>query len=83
MHNEQAIPFLLKLEADEPSFGRRVVDWLCGTGKKNDEGMTSEQQKEILKQMTDIKETRKETVILNIFAVLLMCVSIFFWAFFG
>ncbi|XP_071791025.1 sodium/glucose cotransporter 4-like [Asterias amurensis] len=73
-----------KKEAEEPSVGRRVVDWLCGTGKKGgDEDITEEQQKEIMKQMTDIKETRKETVILNIFAVLLMCVSVFFWAFFG
>ena len=75
---------LLNTEAEEPSVGRRVVDWLCGSGKKGgDEDITEEQQKEIMKQMTDIKETRKETVILNIFAVLLMCVSVFFWAFFG
>ncbi|XP_038054726.1 sodium/glucose cotransporter 4-like [Patiria miniata] len=71
-------------ETEKPRIARRVVDWLCGTGKQDKgDGLTEEQRKELMKKMTDIKETRKETIILNIAAILLMCSSIFFWAFFG
>lgn len=62
-------------------FGRRVVDWVCGTGKQPE--MTAEQEAEQMARMTNIKETKRDKMILNISAVLAMGVSVFFWAYYG
>lgn len=70
-------------EAGEVSFGRKTLDWFCGTGKSEVPEMTTEELAEMKKLMTNIDETRRDTIILNIGAVLLMCTSVFFWAFFG
>ncbi|XP_072024831.1 sodium/glucose cotransporter 4-like [Amphiura filiformis] len=65
------------------SYGRKVFDWFCGTGKSDAPEMTQEEKEEYLKKVTDIKETKPQMIILNVSAVIVMCVSIFFWAFFG
>ncbi len=63
--------------------GRKVIDWFCGTGKSDAPEMTEEEKEEHLKRVTDISETKTQMIILNIAAVAVMCISIFFWAFFG
>ena len=73
----------LNFTEEEVGFGRKVVDWFCGTGKSDAPEMTKEEKEEYMKKVTDIKETKMEKIILNVAAIIVMCISIFFWAFFG
>ncbi|XP_072163747.1 sodium/glucose cotransporter 4-like [Diadema setosum] len=66
---------------EEVKFSRKLVDWICGTGKQPE--MTAEEKEEQMKRMTDIEETRRDRFILNVTAIITMGVSVFFWAFYG
>ncbi|XP_030847741.1 sodium/glucose cotransporter 4 isoform X1 [Strongylocentrotus purpuratus] len=68
-------------EEEEVKFSRKVIDWMCGTGKQPE--MTAEQEAEQLARMTNIEETKRDKMILNISAILAMGVSVFFWAYYG
>lgn len=63
-------------EIKPPSLGRRVVDWFCGTG-----GSTEDEHTEV-STATSIKETKKEKIILNAFAIVLMGISVFFYTYY-
>ncbi|XP_072024828.1 sodium/glucose cotransporter 4-like [Amphiura filiformis] len=65
------------------SRGRKVLDWFCGTGGQNAPEMSKQERYEQLLTMTDIKETKREKVILNLGAICVMCISVFFYAYFG
>ena len=65
------------------SKARKVVDWFCGTGEQKAPEMSKREKYEILLMMTDIKESKKEKIILNIGAVCVMITSVFFYAYYG
>ena len=77
------VPFFLTTEPHTVSRGRKVVDWFCGTGEQKAPEMTPQQKYEQLLIMTDIKETKREKILLNLGAVGCMCLSVFFYAYFG
>nr|XP_006822359.1 PREDICTED: sodium/glucose cotransporter 4-like [Saccoglossus kowalevskii] len=70
------------MEIEEPESKRTASDmcWdlMCGTTQKQ----TAEERKEQEKRNTDIRETKRNKIIVNVNAILLMAVSIFLWGFY-
>lgn len=69
-------------EDDEVTFSKKVVDWMCGTGKTEQVAPTAEEIA-ALEKLSNLEESRLEKIILNCFAVFMLGCSVFLWAFFA
>ena len=65
---------------------RRAVDWFCGIEDATEEGPSKLSREEHLEQfyaIISLKQTKKAKIFLNVNAILLMTIGLFFIVFFS
>ncbi|XP_033126646.1 sodium/glucose cotransporter 4-like [Anneissia japonica] len=65
---------------EDVSCARKILDWFCGTGKPQQVG--DETEEDVTKDVS-IHEGRRDQIILNIGAFLLMLTSVFMWSYYA
>ncbi|KAM8829084.1 sodium/glucose cotransporter 1 [Spinachia spinachia] len=68
---------------EEPGFCKKAVMCFCGLDQKKAPTLSSEEQEELQKKLTDTSEVPLWRNVVNANAIILLCVAVFFHGFFG
>ncbi|XP_078403969.1 sodium/glucose cotransporter 2 [Cetorhinus maximus] len=61
----------------------RCYSWFCGISSEPEPEPTEEEKAEAMRQMTDISENKIWSTVVNVNAIIMMCVAIFLWSFYA
>ncbi|XP_049595009.1 sodium/glucose cotransporter 1 isoform X1 [Syngnathus scovelli] len=68
---------------DEPGFCKKALEAFCGLDQKKAPKLSEEEQAELQKKLTDTSEIPLWRNVVNINAIILLCVAVFFHGFYG
>ncbi|KAM9306283.1 sodium/glucose cotransporter 1 [Pholidichthys leucotaenia] len=68
---------------EEPGFCKKALMCFCGLEQKNAPKLTPEEEEEMKKKLTDTSEVPLWRNIVNINAIILLCVAVFFHGYYG
>ncbi|GCB82817.1 hypothetical protein scyTo_0023788 [Scyliorhinus torazame] len=61
----------------------RCFAWFCGISSEPEPEPTEEEKVDAMRKMTDISENKTWSTVVNVNAIIMMCVAIFLWAFYA
>ncbi|KAL2100452.1 hypothetical protein ACEWY4_004846 [Coilia grayii] len=75
----------MKLEepAEEPGCCKKAYNWFCGFEDQKAPKLSAEEQEELQKKLTDTSEVPLWKNVVNVNAIILLCVCVFFHGFYG
>ncbi|XP_037548025.1 sodium/glucose cotransporter 1 [Nematolebias whitei] len=81
--NENNSEMEIEENEEEPGFCKKAVMCFCGLDQKKAPELSPEEQAELKKQLTDTSEKPLWRNVVNINAIILLCVAVFFHGYFG